>query len=162
MNEYDIELYKIIGGMIREIRVAKGYTLDDIADMIEVTRKTVQRYETGERKIRIATLMRLSELLGFDYYEFTEQAKRKLITDKASSQPNNIGQVRRVMAYASKLDELYKNLNEENKNKVLDFALKLYEIQQMEIPLLNAASPLPGATDEDKEHDDKIMDDDNF
>jgi transcriptional regulator with XRE-family HTH domain len=158
MSEYEVELYKIIGDMIREKRIAKGYTLDDIADKIGVTRKTVQRYETGERKIKISTLMELSEMLGFNYYEFIDQAKNKMASG-VISQPHTIAQVRRVATYVKRLNEVVNGLNKDNKDKVLEFATRLYKIQQMEEPLLNAANPLPGATDDDKKHDEDLMDD---
>lgn len=78
MSDYEMELYKIIGDMVRERRVSCGITLDQLADKLNVTTKTVQRYETGERKIKINTVMALSDILGFDYNKFMAEAKSRL------------------------------------------------------------------------------------
>lgn len=78
MSEYEVELYRIIGGMIRDKRIANEMTLEQIASSLGVTPKTIQRYETGERKIKINALMELSNILDFDYNEFMIEAKARL------------------------------------------------------------------------------------
>lgn len=78
MSEYELGLYRIIGEMIREIRTAKGMTLEEIAEKLNITRKTLQRYETGDRKIKIVTILELSHILAFDYDTFMSDAKLKL------------------------------------------------------------------------------------
>lgn len=78
MSEYEIELYKIIGEMIRERRQNLGITLDQLAADLGVTAKTVQRYETGERKVKINTVMEISKILNFDYNKFMADAKQRL------------------------------------------------------------------------------------
>jgi transcriptional regulator with XRE-family HTH domain len=88
MSEYEVGLYKIIGEMLREIRAERDFTLDQIADKLEVTAKTVQRYEKGERKIKINTLIELSNILGFDYNKFMAEAKNKLANSSNSSESN--------------------------------------------------------------------------
>lgn len=78
MSEYEIGLYRIIGDMLREKRNEKELTLEQVADKINVIPKTLQRYETGERKVKISTLMELATILGFDYYDFMAEAKYRL------------------------------------------------------------------------------------
>lgn len=161
MSEYEIGLYKIIGEMLREIRISENLTLDQIAEKIGVIPKTIQRYETGERKIKINTLIELSNILVFDYYEFMEEAKLRLVT----SYTPNISKVKtfkRINAYKTRLEELYNNLNNDNKEKIIKIASSLYEVQKMEEPILEAAHAIHGASEEDIKHDDKIMDDENF
>lgn len=102
MSDYEIGLYKIIGDMLREIRVGRDFTLDQIADKLDVTAKTVQRYEKGERKIKINTLMELSNILGFDYNKFMAEAKNKL-ADSSNSE-NNIGTIMNDPTYAEMID----------------------------------------------------------
>lgn len=82
MSEYEIELYKIIGEMIRERRQSLGFTLDQLADRLSVTPKTIQRYEKGERKIKINTLIELSSILNFDYDRFMADARQRLSGEK--------------------------------------------------------------------------------
>jgi transcriptional regulator with XRE-family HTH domain len=167
MSEYEIELYKIIGEMIREIRVSKNLTLDQVADKIGVIPKTIQRYETGERKIKINTLNELSDILGFDYYVFMEEAKHRLVVNHVDTHKLESSQKERVSIYKDKVEELklkelYNKLSLENRHKLLTYATGLYQIQESEDHILNAAHERPGATSEEKSHDDAIMDDENF
>lgn len=81
MSKYEMSLYQIIGEMIREKRVAAGLTLEDVATKINVIPKTLQRYETGERKIKIDTIIELSHVLSFDYDTFMAEAKSRLASD---------------------------------------------------------------------------------
>lgn len=78
MSEYEISLYRIIGEMIRDIRTSKGITLEQVAEQLGVIPKTLQRYEKGERKIKINTIMELSRILSFDYDRFMAEAKSRL------------------------------------------------------------------------------------
>ena len=79
MSEYEISLYKIIGEMIREKRTQANLSLEYVAEQIGVTRKTLQRYETGERKVKISTIMEIANILGFDYNLFMTDAKSRLV-----------------------------------------------------------------------------------
>lgn len=85
MSKYEMSLYQIIGEMIREKRIAAGLTLEDVAIKINVTPKTLQRYETGERKIKLDTIMELSQILFFDYDAFMAEAKRRLAANSNES-----------------------------------------------------------------------------
>ena len=78
MSEYEVELYRIIGSMLREIRTIKGLTLEDVADKIDVIPKTLQRYETGERKIKISTIMELADIMGFNHNELCQKQNKDL------------------------------------------------------------------------------------
>lgn len=78
MSEYEIGLYRIIGEMIREKRISRGFTLEQVAEELGFITKTLQRYETGERKIKINTILELSKILGFNYDMFMAEAKSRL------------------------------------------------------------------------------------
>ncbi|MDF2907146.1 MAG: family transcriptional regulator [Herbinix sp.] len=84
MSEYEVGLYRIIGEMIREKRTISDLTLEQVAEQIGVTRKTLQRYETGERKIKISTIMDLASILKFDYDAFMAEAKARLVGNDTS------------------------------------------------------------------------------
>lgn len=77
MSEYEVELYRILGEMLRKERLNHDLTLEQVADKLGLTPKTIQRYERGERKIKINTLMELTEIFGRDYNEFMDEAKSK-------------------------------------------------------------------------------------
>lgn len=89
MSEYEIGLYRIIGEMIREKRLDAGLTLEEVASKIGVVPKTLQRYETGERKIKISTIMELSNILDFDYDRFMAEAKSSLVGEDLSTVREN-------------------------------------------------------------------------
>lgn len=82
MSDYEVKLYKIIGSMLRDARVKSGFTLEQAGEKIGVIAKTIQRYETGERKISLNKLMQLTSLFGVDYTSFIAAAKRRLSRDE--------------------------------------------------------------------------------
>ena len=77
MENLDKKLYLIIGEMLRDARLKRGMTLEQIADKLNVTPKTIQRYEFGERKIKMDILVNLTSILGLDYSSFLKEAQIK-------------------------------------------------------------------------------------
>ena len=49
---------------IAEARIAKGWSQQDLADKLETTQQTIQRYESGARDIKASMLIKLSATLG--------------------------------------------------------------------------------------------------
>ena len=65
-----------IGARIRIKRESLGMTQQELADMVNVTRNTISRYENGETEIGVITLNNIADalsvtvlwlLFGFDY-----------------------------------------------------------------------------------------------
>lgn len=77
MSEYELEMYGIVGSMLRDIRLSKSITLDEASGHINVTSKTLQRYELGERKIKIGTIKDLLKYYNYSYDEFMKTAKQR-------------------------------------------------------------------------------------
>ena len=89
MNNNEAKLYEIIGSRLRDARIRSGFTLEQAGEKIGVIAKTIQRYETGERKISLDKLMELTALFGTDYTSFVAAAKRRLkesVSDSDDSQ----------------------------------------------------------------------------
>ena len=84
MSDYQSKFYKIIGSMLKDIRRDAGFTLEQAGEKIGVIAKTIQRYETGERKISINMLMELTSLYGVDYTSFIGTAKKRLAQEDIS------------------------------------------------------------------------------
>lgn len=84
MSDRQEKLYKIIGSMLREARLEKGYTLESAGEKLGVIAKTIQRYETGERKVGINKIMELTSIYDVDYTTFMNTAKRRLNTEENS------------------------------------------------------------------------------
>ena len=83
MSEQEAKLYEIMGKMLKEARLKAGFTLEQAGEKIGVIAKTIQRYETGQRKISMDKLMELTSLFGVDYTSFISAAKRRLSEDFA-------------------------------------------------------------------------------
>lgn len=74
-NYYEYDFYKMLGQLLRSKRIAANLTLDDVASALNLSIKTVQRYETGERKITIQTIKNMCALYGVDPDEIMAQAQ---------------------------------------------------------------------------------------
>lgn len=78
MNEQEIELYQVLGDMLRNERIKRDMTLEQLAGKLGVTAKTVQRYECGERKIKLSTLMQITDVYGLNSNELVSRAQAKV------------------------------------------------------------------------------------
>jgi len=67
MNQPDL------GMTIADLRTQKGLTQEKLAEYCEVSRRTIQRIETGEVEPRAFTLNNLSNILEFDLTEQNSQ-----------------------------------------------------------------------------------------
>lgn len=54
---------------MRELRVAAGLSQDQLADRIGMERRSVQRYERGERDPRYTELLLIADALGVPVVE---------------------------------------------------------------------------------------------
>ena len=55
-------------------RVSKGWTQQDIADMLGVSRTIVNRWETGKTEMKMAYLIAFCSLTGFDVNDISMPA----------------------------------------------------------------------------------------
>lgn len=60
------------GKLIKELRLKKGMTQEELADKTEVSARTIQRIENGEVDPRAYTLQMIARALEVDYSLFTE------------------------------------------------------------------------------------------
>jgi transcriptional regulator with XRE-family HTH domain len=65
-DQYIQEHREMIGRHIREFREKKGYSQDDLAEIMEVHRSTISKVETGKFAITIDYLVKFSWFLNFD------------------------------------------------------------------------------------------------
>ncbi len=90
MSERQEKLYKIIGSMLRQARLDRGMTLETAGDKLGVIAKTIQRYETGERKIGLNKLMELTVLYGIDYSTFMDYAEKRLLAEEKMEEEDTV------------------------------------------------------------------------
>jgi transcriptional regulator with XRE-family HTH domain len=62
------------GKLIKELRIKKGMTQEELADKTEVSARTIQRIENGEVDPRAYTLQMIARALEVDFSLFTEDA----------------------------------------------------------------------------------------
>jgi len=60
------------GKIIKELRIKKGMTQEELADKTEVSARTIQRIENGEVDPRVYTLQMIAKALEVDYGLFVE------------------------------------------------------------------------------------------
>jgi transcriptional regulator with XRE-family HTH domain len=60
------------GKLIKELRIKKGMTQEELADKTEVSARTIQRIENGEVDPRAYTLQMIAKALEVDYNMFVE------------------------------------------------------------------------------------------
>jgi transcriptional regulator with XRE-family HTH domain len=65
-DEYIQEQRESIGMSIRAFREKKGYSQDELAEIMEVHRSTISKVETGKFAITIDYLVRFGWYLDFD------------------------------------------------------------------------------------------------
>src|SRR4030042_1302344 len=60
------------GKLIKELRIKKGMTQEELADKTEVSARTIQRIENGEVDPRAYTLQMIAKALDVDFSMFLE------------------------------------------------------------------------------------------
>ena len=60
------------GKLIKELRIKKGITQEELADLTELSARTIQRIENGEVDPRAYTLQVIAKALEVDFSIFTE------------------------------------------------------------------------------------------
>jgi transcriptional regulator with XRE-family HTH domain len=72
-----------IGGQLRSIRESLGFTQEQVAKRLGVTRPVISYYESGKRPIKIHLLRKLSNLYGYEFSYFTNN----FISEEESDMP---------------------------------------------------------------------------
>lgn len=128
------DLAKAVGNCIKDNRLAKHMTLEELAKAIGVTKATVQKYETGQiEKIGANKLKRIAEVLDIDML--------RLSPEYYGSLSHWAEQNDKEATLKSLLDELYgesitlliaqaTQLTAEGRKKLLDRAGELLEVSR--------------------------------
>lgn len=159
MNESDLELYGIVGKMFREIRESKDLSLEAGAEYLNIAPKSLQRYERGERKIKIGTIKELCKFYKINYDEFIMEAKLRFGTNVYNSNVKKNGY--------PKIIQYYEMLNDIGKHEATKRVEELTYIPQYtkenneDYLEVNAASTDKNSTPEERIAGDTIMTDDS-
>lgn len=134
--------------VLRFLRTSHNYTQDELSKKLNVSRSRVSMYERGEREPDIETLELLSDFFNVDMNFLLGKSN-------FTTSVNYYIHPSLDMATLSKLTG-------PNIQKVNTYSRSLLELQNIELPVLNAAHALSEASKEDSKHDDQIMDDEDF
>ncbi len=76
-NDYIVEVDKYIGGRIYSLRLAQGFSRQQLSKIIGVTHQQLQKYEKGTNRISVGRLVLIAKALSKDtsyFYEGLEAA----------------------------------------------------------------------------------------
>lgn len=74
-EQYIQEHREVIGKQIRTFREKKGFSQDDLAEIMEVHRSTISKVETGKFAITIDYLVKFGWYLDFNISLLEKQSK---------------------------------------------------------------------------------------
>ena len=67
-SESQIKDYRLkLGGKIRQIREERGYSQEQLADMMDINRSTISKIENGKFSITVDYLVRFSIFLDYEF-----------------------------------------------------------------------------------------------
>ena len=167
-----------IGEQIKAFRKKIGYTQKQLAEKCEVAEITIRQYESDKRQPRIEQLHKIASVLEVPIWTLLGISKQDALLAYGSDYFNHTGYetsklsqvIKKDILYETqfnKLKESYNSLNSLGQKEAVKRIKELTEIPRYTkkgepASHVNAAHPIPGASEEDKQHDENIMDDDNF
>ena len=73
-----MEIKKNIGRRMQRLRLANGYTQEQLAEMVEASTTTISRMEIGKRMVGVEKLMQIAEALGVTVDALLYDSEEKL------------------------------------------------------------------------------------
>lgn len=70
MKKIDKKLYEHLGSQLKQARLAKGFSLAEVADMVGKSKVSIKRYEDASVRIDMDTLYLLCNVLGVRIKEY--------------------------------------------------------------------------------------------
>ena len=119
-----MEMEKIIE-KIAQYRNKKGYTYENMADELELTAAAYRKIETGETKLTVERLFRISAILETPINEFLEMDKNAFVQNNYSNES----------VFQQKIENFYQE-NKEITDKLIKAKDQLIEQLQKEIQTL--------------------------
>lgn len=137
-----------IGKRIKYARDMRKVTLDDIAKKVGVAKSTVQRYENGKiESIKLPVVESIANALNVN---------PAWIVGKSDLIEVPVQELPKIMQY-------YNQLNDIGKHEATKRVEELTYLPQYSINnVVNAAHAISDASEEDQQHDEDIMDSEDF
>lgn len=149
---------------LKEARLKKGYTQEQIAEKVGVAKSTYTGYEKGNREPNVYTIGKLLEELSVDAnflwqdettfpFELTYDEMEHLVKKYRGLDPHG----KEMVDFT--LEKEYERSVEEKKKSDNVVSMPVKETSNYGV---NAAHAIENASDDDKAFDEDIMDDENF
>lgn len=176
-----------VGENIRTLRKKRNLTQKELAERTGIAEITIRQYEAGKYNPKLDPLRKIAAVLGVYISEirpdWSSYSNEELSTDWREGNPGNISHKEAIELGGYPLNDSekpllvnYRQLNLKGKRKAADFIedlTKIPEYQRNNVvrivgkPLENPsdvsdAHEIPGASIEDKQFDEDLMDDDSI
>ena len=106
------------GSYLKELRNSKNLTQEQFSKVIRISLRSIQRYETNERKPTVDILISFCDFFNVSADSFlgTNQNKKHQITNQQNSK------IAKLDKGKYKLIENYDMLNDEGQNKLVEYS----------------------------------------
>lgn len=151
-----------MGQKIKKLREEKGLTLEELGNMVGVGKSTIRKWETGmianmkrDKISKVANALKCSPAYLMGWEEEVSKDSPVSTTESCEKQTPK----------CTAAMNLFNELNDEGQERAIDNMVLLKKVYpRVQEPLLNAAHERTDTevTDEMKQHDNAIMDDENF
>ncbi|WP_270599253.1 helix-turn-helix domain-containing protein [Faecalicoccus pleomorphus] len=120
---------------IRQARLRKGITQNQIAEKIGISQPTYAQWENGKRKPKLETLKKIADALEvpvsilYDDYEFVDPGEGLTEDQKAKQKAHDQEQLEVIKKFYSR-DKLLHNfnaVNEEGQQKIVEYSNDIAE-----------------------------------
>lgn len=118
-----------VGERIKQLRKEKGYTQEELGNLLGVKKAAVQKYESGQvQNLKQNTIYKLCEIFGKspNFFILNDIEFENLLREE-------IAVIEKVeLKYGKEvisMFEIFVDLNEKNKEKVMDYASDILFIQ---------------------------------
>lgn len=157
MNEYLIK-------KLREGRLNKNYKQSDVTKLTGIKNTTLSNYENGVTEPDIDTFLQLCELYELDYAEVLGEAYGLNVQGtNFDIKPSEIEHVKKYRDLDDHGRDMVDTvLDKEHQRYKAEQESKVVPVNKFNSLLTNAANAIPGASPEDIQHDEDIMNDENF
>jgi transcriptional regulator with XRE-family HTH domain len=79
--ETTMEIKRLIGSRIKQVRKAKGFSQEELAEMAEVSSKYLSSIERGNENPTLDTFIKLAQALDVEFFELFHYAQEKSLND---------------------------------------------------------------------------------
>jgi len=87
-RSFDSEVASVVGGVIKELRLAAGVSQEGLAYMANVERSYCGRIERGESQPTLFVVLKIASALGMEGFALVEQVERRLSARPRPRQPS--------------------------------------------------------------------------